>query len=73
MDIGIIQKLNDWTLFTLKIYLDYFPGKLKDAELGKSTCLTFWVPVPKVEVVPEYLYPLILHRFIYKTVSGFMI
>ena len=52
MDIGIIQKLDDWTLFTLKIYLDYFPGKLKDAKLGKSTRLTFWVPVPKVEVVP---------------------
>ena len=25
----------------IKIYLDYFPGRLKYAELGKSTRLTF--------------------------------
>ena len=37
----------------VKIYLDYFPGRLKYAKLGKSTPLTFWVPVPKVvEVIP---------------------
>ena len=37
----------------IKIYLDYFPGRLKKAELGESTCLTFWVSVPKaVEVIP---------------------
>ena len=36
-----------------KNYLDYFPGRMKYAKLGKSTCLTFWVPVPKVlEVIP---------------------
>ena len=32
----------------IKIYLDYFSGRLKYTELGKSTCLPFWVPVPKV-------------------------
>ena len=31
-----------------KIYLDYFPRRLKYAELGKSMNLTFWDPVPKV-------------------------
>ena len=36
----------------IKIYLDYFPGRLKNAELRKSTRLAFRVPVPKaVEVV----------------------
>ena len=25
----------------IKTYLDYFTGRLKYAELGKSTCLTF--------------------------------
>ena len=36
-----------------KNYLDYFPGRLKYAELGKLTPLTFWVPVPNVfEVIP---------------------
>ena len=25
----------------IKTYLDYFPGRLKYAELGKSICLTF--------------------------------
>ena len=39
--------------FHLKIYLDKFPGRLKYTELGKPTCLTFLVPVPKViEVIP---------------------
>ena len=33
----------------IKIYLDYFTGRLKYAELGKSTSLTFSVPVPKVD------------------------
>ena len=32
----------------IKIYLDYFPGRLKYAELGKSTRLTVSVPVLKV-------------------------
>ena len=37
----------------IEIYLEYFPGRLKYAELGKSTRLTFWVPVPKVaEFIP---------------------
>ena len=37
----------------VKMYLDYFPGRLKYAELGKSTHLTFCIPVPKVvEVIP---------------------
>ena len=37
----------------IKIYLDYFPGRLKYAELVKSMCLTFGVPVSKVvEVIP---------------------
>ena len=58
----------------LKIYLDYFPGRLKYTDLGKSIHLTFWAPVPKVaEVIPKYLYSLLLHRFIYKTILGFMI
>ena len=57
-----------------KIYLDYFPGRLKYAELGKSTRLPFWVPVPRVvKVISQCLYPLILHRIIYKTVLGFII
>ena len=48
----IIGKLNDRTLF-IKIELNYFPGRLKYAELGKSKRLTLWVPVPKVvEVTP---------------------
>ena len=56
------------------IYLAYFPERLKYAELGKPKRLTFLIPVAKVvEVIPKYLHPLILHRFIYKTVSGFMI
>ena len=42
MDIDIIGKLNDIALFTCKkIYLDYFPGKLQYAKLGKSMHLTF--------------------------------
>ena len=37
----------------IKIYLDYFPRRLKYAELGKSVHLTFSVPLPKVvEVIP---------------------
>ena len=37
----------------IKNYLDYFPGRLKYAELGKSTRLTFYVPLPKViEITP---------------------
>ena len=37
----------------IKIYLDYFPGKLKYAKFGKSLHLIFLVPVPKVvEVIP---------------------
>ena len=37
----------------IKIYLNYFPGRLIYAELGKSTRRTFWVPMPKVvEVIP---------------------
>ena len=32
----------------IKIYLYYFPRRLKYGKLGKPTCLTFWVPVPKV-------------------------
>ena len=42
MDIGIIRKLLMIELYLqIKIYLDYFPGRLKYAELGKSTRLTF--------------------------------
>ena len=53
MDIDIIGKLNDWTLFTYKNYLYYFPGRLKYAEFEKSTRRPFWVPMPKVvEVIP---------------------
>ena len=37
----------------VKNYLDYFLGRLKYGELGKSNHIKFWVPVPKfVEVVP---------------------
>ena len=43
----------------IKIYLDYFLGRLKDAELGKSMHLTFWVlNLKAVEVIPWYLYSL---------------
>ena len=53
MDIKIIGKLNDWTLFAYKTLFGFFPGRLKYVELGKFTPLTFWVPVPKVvEVIP---------------------
>ena len=38
----------------IKICLDYFPERLKYAELGKPTRLTFLVPVAKVvEVIPK--------------------
>ena len=41
------------------IYLAYFPERLKYAELGKPTRLTFLIPVAKVvEVIPKYLHPL---------------
>ena len=37
----------------VNIYLDYLPGRLKYAEFGKSTRLTFFVSVPKVvEAIP---------------------
>ena len=37
----------------IKIYLDYFSGRLKYAELGRLTRIAFWVSVPKVvEVIP---------------------
>ena len=37
----------------IKIYLDYFPRRLKYAELGKLMHHKFSVPVPKVvEVIP---------------------
>ena len=35
----------------MKIYLGYFPGKLKYAELGKSTRIRFTVP-KIVKVIP---------------------
>ena len=58
----------------IKTYLDYFPGRLKYAELGNPTQFKFSIPVPKVvKVIPKYLYPFLLHRFIYKTILGFMI
>ena len=51
-------------LYLHKIYLDYFLGRLKYADFEKLTRLTFWIPLPKVvEVLPQYLYPLILYRF----------
>ena len=49
MDIDIIGKLNDWTLFTYKNLFGLFS---KYAELGKSMCLKFWVP--KLKVVELY-------------------
>ena len=52
---NIIGKLNDWTLFVYKIYLDYFLRRLKLDKLGKSIRLTFWVPVPRVVVVNTYI------------------
>ena len=55
MDMNIIGKLNDWTLFVYKIYLDYFLRRLKLDKLGKSIRLTFWVPVPRVVVVNTYI------------------
>ena len=37
----------------VKIYMDYFPRRLKYVELGKSTRLTFCVPVTKItDVIP---------------------
>ena len=47
MNTDIIGKLNQLHL-DMKICLHYFPGGLKDTELGKSTRFTFCVPVPKV-------------------------
>ena len=32
----------------IKIFLDNFPGRLKLAEIGKSTRLIVWVPVSKI-------------------------
>ena len=32
----------------IKFYLDYFSGRLRYVELGKSTRLTFSVPMPKL-------------------------
>ena len=32
----------------IKIYLNYFTGRLKHAELGTSLPLTFWVSAPKL-------------------------
>ena len=53
MDIEIIGKLKAELYLHIKIYLDYFPRRLKYAELGKSTRALFWVSVPKVfEVIP---------------------
>ena len=49
-----LESLTIELYFHLKIYLYYFPGRLKYAELGKSTRLTFWVPVPKVVEVGLY-------------------
>ena len=48
MDIDMNGKLNNWIVLNTKNYLGYFPGRLKYAELGKSTRLTFWVPMPKL-------------------------
>ena len=40
-------------IYIQKFIRNYFAGRLKYAKLGKSTRLTFWVPVPKVvEVIP---------------------
>ena len=56
----------------IKIYLDNFLGRLNNAK--KLTSLTFLVSMPKLsEVIPKYLYSLLLHRIIYKPVSGFAI
>ena len=43
----------------LKMYLNSFPRKLKYAKLGKSTRLTFLVPVPKVVEVIRNTYIII--------------
>ena len=71
MDIDIIGKRNDYTLLTCENLFGLISGKAEYATLRKPTHLTFWAPVPEaVEVIPKYLYPLILHRFIYKTIQG---
>ena len=42
MDIDVIGNLVVIELYLhIKIYLDYFPGRLKYAELGKSMRVTF--------------------------------
>ena len=53
IDIVIIGKLNDWTLFTYKNSFRLFSRKAEIAKLGKPTRLTTrqWVPVPKAVVV----------------------
>ena len=48
MDIYIIRKFNDWTLFTYKNLFGLIPGRLKCTGLGKSARVIFWVPMPKV-------------------------
>ena len=48
MDIDIIWKLDDWTLFKCKNLFGLTPVRPKYAELGKSTRLTFWVSVPNI-------------------------
>ena len=64
MDIG---KLNENFMIELylhiKLYLDYFPGRLKYAELEKSMRLTLLR-------LYHNTYPLILYRFIYKPCRG---
>ena len=48
-----LERLTIELYLHIKICLDYFPGRLKYAKLGKSMRLTFWVLVTKCfEVIP---------------------
>ena len=60
MDIDIIEKLNDWTLFTYKKISELFSTKAEICRTRKinALCLTFRVPVPKaVEFITSGVYP----------------
>ena len=53
MDILVIGKLNDWTVFTDKNLFGLIAKKAEISQTWKINRLTFSVPVPKIiEVIP---------------------
>ena len=73
MDIDIILKLYDWTLFTCKNLFRLFSGKAEIYRTWKINASNVLNSSAKSCWDYTILYPLILHRFIYKTVSSFTI